>query len=340
MGCKKLLLTFIVLFSVCYSFAQVTTSAVTGLVKDAKGEGLIGATVKAIHVPTGTVYGTTTQEGGRYTIPNMKVGGPYTVTITYVGYQEQNFKDLYLSLGTALTQNVKLEDGSKSLNEVTITGQKSSIISSNRTGTQTNISQRQLTELPTVGRSIQDFARLTPQAVATYSSSNGSPMGISFAGQSNKFNQFTVDGANANDAFGLTATGTNGGQANVNAVPLESVQEVQIVLSPYDVTQSNFTGGGINAVTKSGTNQFHGSAYFLNQNQGFVGHNVQSDVKYATYNNTTWGASLGGPLVKNKAFFFVNAERMITKLRCLITLQMVVLVLNSALQDWILSVTM
>ena len=188
MGCKKLLLTFIVLLSVCYSFAQVTTSAVTGLVKDAKGEGLIGATVKAVHVPTGTVYGTTTQEGGRYTIPNMKVGGPYTITITYVGYQEQNFRDLYLSLGTALTQNVKLEDGSKSLNEVTITGQKSSIISSNRTGTQTNISQRQLTELPTVGRSIQDFARLTPQAVATYSSSNGSPLGISFAGQSNKFN--------------------------------------------------------------------------------------------------------------------------------------------------------
>jgi outer membrane receptor protein involved in Fe transport len=309
MGCKKLLLTFIVLLSVCYSFAQVTTSAVTGLVKDAKGEGLIGATVKAVHVPTGTVYGTTTQEGGRYTIPNMKVGGPYTITITYVGYQEQNFRDLYLSLGTALTQNVKLEDGSKSLNEVTITGQKSSIISSNRTGTQTNISQRQLTELPTVGRSIQDFARLTPQAVATYSSSNGSPLGISFAGQSNKFNQFTVDGASANDVFGLTSTGTNGGQANVNAVPLESVQEVQVVLSPYDVTQSNFTGGGINAVTKSGTNQFHGSAYFLNQNQGFVGKHVQSEAKYPSYNNTTWGASLGGPLVKNKAFFFVNAER-------------------------------
>ncbi|WPQ66126.1 carboxypeptidase regulatory-like domain-containing protein [Chitinophaga sancti] len=313
MGCKKLLLTFIVLFSVCYSFAQVTTSAVTGLVKDAKGEGLIGATVKAIHVPTGTVYGTTTQEGGRYTIPNMRVGGPYTITITYVGYQEQNIKDLYLSLGTALTQNVKLEDGSKSLNEVTITGQKSSIISSNRTGTQTNISQRQLTELPTVGRSIQDFARLTPQAVATYSSSNGSPLGISFAGQSNKFNSFTVDGANANDAFGLTATGTNGGQANVNAVPLESVQEVQIVLSPYDITQSNFTGGGINAVTKSGTNQFHGSAYFLNQNQSFVGENVQSKTKYPTYNNTTWGASLGGPIIKNKLFFFVNAERNDTK---------------------------
>jgi outer membrane receptor protein involved in Fe transport len=313
MGCKKLLLTFIVLLSVCYSFAQVTTSAVTGLVKDAKGEGLIGATVKAVHVPTGTVYGTTTQEGGRYTIPNMKVGGPYTITITYVGYQEQKVNDLYLSLGAPLSQNVKLEDGSKSLSEVTITGQRNSIISSNRSGTATNISQRQLTELPTVGRSLQDFARLTPQAVSTNNSSNGNPMGISFAGQSNKFNSFTVDGANANDAFGLTATGTNGGQANVNAVPLESVQEVQVVLSPYDVTQSNFTGGGINAVTKSGTNKFHGSAYFLNQNENFIGEQVQSKVKYPKYNNTTWGASLGGPIIKNKLFFFANVERNDTK---------------------------
>jgi hypothetical protein len=309
MGFKKLLLTFIVLLSVCYSFAQVTTSGVTGVIKDDKGQGLIGATVKAVHVPTGTVYGTTTQESGRYTIPNMRVGGPYTITVTYVGYETSTYKDLYLSLGSPLTQNGKLSDQSKSLSEVTITGTRNGIISSQRNGTTTNISQRQLVELPSVTRSIQDFARLTPQAVPTYSNTDGSPLGISFAGQSNKFNQFTVDGANANDVFGLSATGTNGGQTGANAVPLESIQEVQIVLSPYDVTQSGFTGGGINAVTKSGTNDFHGSAYFINQNEGIIGKSVQSQVKYNDYKNTTWGASLGGAIVKNKLFFFVNAER-------------------------------
>ncbi|GAA3950975.1 TonB-dependent receptor plug domain-containing protein [Chitinophaga oryziterrae] len=309
MGFKKLLLTFIVLLSVCYSFAQVTTSGVTGVIKDDKGQGLIGATVKAVHVPTGTVYGTTTQEGGRYAIPNMRVGGPYTITVTYVGYETSTYKDLYLSLGSPLTQNGKLSDQSKSLSEVTITGTRNGIISSQRNGTSTNISQRQLTELPTVSRSIQDFTRLTPQAVPTYSSTDGSPLGISFAGQSNKFNQFSVDGANANDVFGLSATGTNGGQTGANPVPLESIQEVQVVLSPYDVTQSGFTGGGVNAVTKSGTNTFHGSAYFLNQNEGFIGKNVLNQVKYPEYKNTTWGASLGGAIVKNKLFFFVNAER-------------------------------
>jgi hypothetical protein len=309
------LLRAIVLLILCVSgalslaSAQVTTGTVSGSVKGSDGQPLIGATVKAVHVPSGTVFGTVTQPDGRFTIPNMRVGGPYTIEVSYVGYVPRTYKDLTVSLGTPLSLPVVLESTSKSLAEVQVIYNRNAVISPEHTGTATNVSSRELNALPTINRSISDFARLSPQAAAYSNSDDGSSMGMSFAGQNNRYNQFTIDGASANDVFGLAASGTNGGQAGLNPIPLDAIQDVHIVLSPYDVTQSGFTGGGINAVTKSGTNQFHGSVYGYYQNQDFVGKSVSSGQKLSTFTNETYGASLGGPIIKNKLFFFVDAEK-------------------------------
>lgn len=307
---KHVLLLVLALFAAVSTFAQVTTGSITGTVKDSKGLPLPGATIVATHVPSGTTYNTAAKANGQYTIPNMRVGGPYTVKVSFVGFEPRTFSNLTLSLGTPLKIEVVLAETGKALAEVTVSGaKKGSVISPERNGTSTHVSQAELQSLPTISRSIQDFARLTPQAVANYSSSDGSPLGITFAGQNNRYNQFTIDGANATDVFGLSASGVNGGQAGINPIPLEAIQEVQILLSPYDVTQGGFTGGGINAVTKSGTNTFHGSAYTYLQNQNFIGKSVTNGAKYQNFKANTYGVSIGGPIVKNKLFFYLNGER-------------------------------
>ncbi|OKS86756.1 hypothetical protein RG47T_2213 [Mucilaginibacter polytrichastri] len=293
-----------------FTYAQVTTGSFTGTIKDSKGLPLPGATVIATHVPTGTTYSTVSRNNGDFNLPNVKSGGPYTVKISFVGFAARTFTDLAASLGTPTKVEVILLDEGKTLSEVNIKGtKKGSVISTERKGPSTNVSLQQLQSLPSVSRSVQDFARLTPQAISINSSSDGSPLGIQFAGQSNKYNQFTVDGAMSNDVFGLAGSGTNGGQAGANPIPLESISELQIVLAPYDVTQGGFTGGGINAVTKSGTNEFHGSAYGYYQNQDLIGKSVSTDLKYNNFKNKTYGFSLGGPIIKNKLFFFGNYER-------------------------------
>lgn len=291
------------------AIAQVTTGSITGSIRGTDGQPLIGASVKAVHNPSGTVFGTVSQTDGHFTIPNMRVGGPYTVEVSYVGYVTRTYHDIRVDLGTPQSLPVVLESASKSLAEVQIIYNKNAIISPEHTGTATNVDSREIGSLPTINRSIADFARLSPQAIAYSNSSDGSSMGMSFAGQNNRYNQFTIDGASANDVFGLSASGTNGGQAGLNPIPLDAIEAVHIVLSPYDVTQSGFTGGGINAVTKSGTNSFHGSLYGYYQNQDFVGKSITSAQKLATFSNKTYGASLGGPIIKNKLFFFVDAER-------------------------------
>lgn len=306
---KYLLFLMFTLFTGVAAFAQVTTTSMIGTIKDDKGATLPGATIIATHVPTGTVYSTSTRANGTYTIPNMKAGGPYTVKISFIGFETRTVDNLALALGTPLRYDATLAETGKQLSEVTVKGaKKGAIISPERTGASTNISAAEIQTLPTVNRSIQDYARLTPQATAYNSNSDGSSMGISFAGQSNKYNSFTVDGAMANDVFGLSATGTNGGQAAANPIPLESIQELQVLLSPYDITQSNFTGGGINAVTKSGTNDVHGALYGFSQTQNFIGKAPSNGLKYQTYKNQTWGASVGLPIIKNKLFFFGNYE--------------------------------
>ncbi|WP_345955466.1 carboxypeptidase regulatory-like domain-containing protein [Mucilaginibacter sp. PAMB04168] len=307
---KNLLLALLFLFTTAIAFAQVTTGTITGTVKDSKGQPLPGTTVVATHVPTGTNYSTVTRGNGQYTIPNVRAGGPYTIKITFVGFTTVTYNDLAASLGQPLKVDAVLLEEGRQLSAVTVNAaRRGSVISPQRTGTATNVSSAQLQSLPTVNRNIQDFARLTPQGVSRNGNSDGSAFGMEFAGQSNKYNQFTIDGALSNDAFGLASSGTNGGQASTNPISIEAIQELQILLSPYDVTQGGFTGGGINAVTKSGTNTFHGSVYGLMQNEDLLGKSVLNDTKYQQFKNQTAGISLGGPIIKNKLFFFGNYER-------------------------------
>ncbi len=303
------MVTLLLLLAGKTTYAQVTTSSIVGRITDNNGEALPGATVKATHEPTGTVYGTVTRENGQYTLPNLRVGGPYSLEVTFVGYTPKKLTDLAVALGTPLSANITLEGGSANLQEVTVTADKGSVISSVRNGASTYISLRQMQSLPTISRSVQDFTRLTPQA-------NTAGSGTSFAGQNNRYNQFTIDGANASDAFGLAGTGTNGGQANLNPISIETIQEMQVVLSPYDITYGGFTGGGINAVTKSGSNTLHGSVYGQFQNEKFVGKSASYNETttrnpYAEFSNKTFGASLSGPIIKNKLFFYLNGERFV-----------------------------
>lgn len=310
MGFKKLLITFLCVLGVATAFAQVTTSGLNGIIKDDQNQGLPGATVKATHLPTGTIYGTTTQPDGRYTIPNMRAGGPYKVEVTFIGYSARTFEDIHLKLGVIQKLDATLASGSQQLKEISVTGQRGGIINPNNSGTAVNISRNQIENLPTVTRSVQDFARLSAQASTYSSGSDGSPLGISFGGQNNRYNQFAIDGAMANDVFGLAASGTNGGQAGANPISIEAIDQIQVVLNPYDVKQSGFAGGGINAITKSGTNDFHGAAYYLFQNEGLVGKSPNAvKSKYGKFNNDIYGIGIGGPIIKNKLFFYLNAER-------------------------------
>lgn len=312
---KIALLAALLLAPFCFILAQVTTGSITGVVKVPEGKPVAGAVVQATLQSTGSVYSTIAADNGHYTLPNLRVGGPYVVTIKFVGLKDQTFSDVYVSLGAPIVIDVVLTDQENKLNEVVVTSNTGKgVISSQRTGASTYISTRVLQTAPTINRSVQDFARLTPQVKAGNNNGSGNSTGLSFAGQNNRYNQFSIDGANANDAFGLGSSGTNGGQANVNPISIETIQEMQILLSPYDVTMGGFTGGGINAVTKSGTNTFHGSAYLQYQNQNWVGKSAgyNSDVtrnEYGKFSNKTFGASLGGPIIKNKLFFYANVER-------------------------------
>ncbi|MFT4092346.1 MAG: carboxypeptidase regulatory-like domain-containing protein [Niabella sp.] len=295
--------------------AQVTTGSIVGTVKSQNGENLQGATIVAVHVPTGSKYSSSANSTGQYTLPNLRVGGPYTLTVSYTGFKDEVFDDLQVTLGNPQVVDVVLKTTDKSLDEVVVTGvAKGSILSSQRNGTSVTLNLRDIQNTPTVNRSVQDYVRLMPQVKVGNASGDGASTGMSFGGQNNRYNQFSIDGANATDGFGLGSTGTNGGQANVNPISMEAIQELQIVMSPYDVTQGGFTGGGINAVTKSGSNQFHVSLYGQFQNQDFVGKNAgyNSDIvrkKLDDFKNTTYGASFSGALVKDKLFFYINAEQ-------------------------------
>lgn len=286
------------------SQAQVTTSSMTGKVTDEKGDPLAGATVVVTHEPSGTQYATLTNADGRFNIVLMRVGGPYLINTSYVGYQAQSVKDVYLSLGNVSNVNVVLSENSTQLNEVTVAYARQSTFNSDRTGATTNISNAVVQAVPTISRGLKDFTKLSPLANTTGS-------GTSFAGSNNRYNQFAIDGLVNNDVFGLAASGTNGGQTGIEPISLDAIEEFQINIAPYDVRQGGFTGGGINAVTKSGTNKFSGSLYGFGNNQSLVGKvnpltGVSAD--YPKYSDYQAGFTLGGPIMKNKLFFFVNGE--------------------------------
>ncbi len=303
---KKILLILMVAAVPFAMQAQVTTSGITGSILTETGTPLEGATITAVHTPSGTQYAATSRKGGTFVMSNMRVGGPYTVTVTYVGYQTATFNDINLELGIDTKLSPKLSTTSQTLTEVVVGATRS--IGRTKQGTSTQITQQQLQTLPTITRNIDDYTRLVPQAQARRSTSDGSTLGVSFAGQSNKYNKFAIDGANATDVFGLAASGTNGGQASLNPIPFDAIDQVQVVLSPYDVTLSGFTGGGINAVTKSGTNVLHGSVYGFNQNESLVGKSPNDNSKFGQFSDKIYGARLGGAIIKNKLFFFVNYE--------------------------------
>ncbi len=275
----------------------VTTSSINGVVTDDKGAVLPGATVVAVHTPSGTQYGTTTNAQGQYNFPAVRIGGPYTLTISFVGFQDNKVENLFANLGSSADANVKLVETGTQLSEVVVAASRSSVINSNRTGAATGITNAQITTLPTLNRSFSDFTRLDARA-----------NGLSFAGRNSGYNNFTVDGALFNNAFGLSST--VGGQAGAQPISLDAIDQLQVTIAPYDVRQGSFTGAGINAVTRSGSNQIQGSVYYYVRDQSFVGKKVgdtESPVNAFNLNNV--GFRLGGPIIKNKLFLFVNYER-------------------------------
>ncbi len=273
--------------------AQVTTASMSGTVMF-QDEPVIGATVLAVHEPSGTNYGTITNVDGRFSLQGMRTGGPYKVTISYVGYQSAVYSGITLQLGENYNLNVKLKESSETLDEIVITAAKTKF-NTEKTGATTNISSSQITSLPTINRSISDIARLSPYA-----------SDMSFAGGDGRSTNFTVDGANFNNNFGLSDNLPGGG----NPISMDAIEEVQVVIAPFDVRQTNFIGGGINAITKSGTNTFKGSAYTYFQNQNIRGNSIDGEDlgARAKESKTIYGATFGGPIIKNKLFFFANVE--------------------------------
>jgi hypothetical protein len=286
------------MFASIVAFAQVTTSSLSGVVVDQNGEPVIGAAVMALHEPSGTVYGAVTNADGRYTIQGMRTGGPYKVDFSCLGYQETTYTGITLQLAETFTLNAKVVESTEFLEATVVVADAASKFNSQeRTGAVTNINNAQITAIPTVNRSITDVTRLSPYG----------GNGMSFAGSDGRLANFTVDGANFNNNFGLSSNLPGGG----NPISIDAIEELQVVISPYDVRQTNFIGGGVNAITKSGTNTFKGTAYIYHKNENMQGDAVDGEqISGARDKNrsTTYGLTFGGPIVKNKLFFFVNAE--------------------------------
>lgn len=287
-------------FAVCAS-AQVTTSAVNGQVVDENNQPVMGAAVTAVHNPSGTRYRAVTNANGHYTIQGMRTGGPYTVKVSYIGYGESVYDKLFLALGESTPINVTLSPADTQLSEATVTGTRK-----NKGGAAENFSLAQIQSVPTVSRNIYDLAKNSPMAMANKDG------GITFAGSNNRYNSFQVDGVVMNDVFGLTSSGTNGGQTGANPISMDAIQEMQVVVAPFDIRQSGFTGGAINVVTKQGTNETHGSAYTFFNNESLYG-KYRADLGYAKkpmpqQYERTFGGTLGGAFIKDKLFYFVSAE--------------------------------
>lgn len=294
-----------------YAFGQgATTSEINGRVLTENGESLPGATIVVVHTPTGTQSGTTADYQGYFRLPNLNVGGPYTVSISFIGYQPYKRNDVVLSLGQAYKINTKLKDENQKIDEVTVVAKMVGdyqVFDGNRTGSETVVSREDIDELPSVSGNLNDFLRLTPQA----STNDG---GMTLAGMNNRFNSLMIDGTVNNDVFGLSGSGMNGGQAGVSPISIEAIEQLQVVLAPYDVRQGGFAGGGINAVTKSGTNQLKGIVYHKFRNEKLAGktptyHFDGERERLDEFSAKTTGFSIGGPIIKNKLFFFVNGEK-------------------------------
>lgn len=281
------------LLCVVPAMAQVTTASMSGEVSS-NGEPVIGATIMAVHTPSGTNYGTITNMDGRFDLQGMRTGGPYEITVSYIGYQTAIFKEVTLQLGETYNLNVDLKESSEELDEVVVTAERTRFMTE-KTGAALNISNEKMNSIPTINRSIEDLARISPYA-----------NGMGFAGGDGRSTNFTVDGANFNNNFGLNDGLPGGG----NPISMDAIEEVQVVIAPFDVRQTNFIGGGINAITKSGTNTFKGSAYTYHYNDNMRGNRVDGESMNVPAENDKhiYGATFGGPIIKDKLFFFANVE--------------------------------
>jgi len=291
---KNLMVAFLVVITATLN-AQVTTSGIAGKVISGS-ELIIGATIVATHTPSGTVYGAVSNADGRFNIVGMRVGGPYEIHISYIGFSSVKISNVNLQLGETYPVNVNLREDTNELQDLVVSVQRTKF-TTEKTGAVTNITSNQMLSLPSVSRSIIDVTRLSPYG----------GNGMSFGGTDGRTANFTVDGANFNNNFGLSSGLPGGG----SPISLEAIEELQVVITPYDVRQTNFIGGGVNAITKSGTNTFSGSAYVYHRNENLRGDAVngkQIPGARDVDRNTTYGFTFGGPIIKNKLFFFVNGE--------------------------------
>ncbi|MDT7858032.1 carboxypeptidase regulatory-like domain-containing protein [Rubrivirga sp. S365] len=304
---RNLLLALLVLAPAAAMAQGTTTSTLTGTVTDVAGVPIPGANVVAVHEPSGTPYGAATQADGRYSIRGLRVGGPYTVTARFVGYGATSVTGLQLTLGQTETVDFELAEDTAQLGEVSVIAIDDPILSGSRTGARTTVDEEQIERLPTINRSLADFARLTPQAAT------GTDDQVSVAGRNNRYNNIQVDGATLNDVFGLSGTGAPGGQANAQPISLDAVETFNVDIAPFDVRYNGFTGAQINAVTKSGTNNFSGSVRYLGRNEALVGSLPSTDAigetdEFGDFSNQFFVGTLGGPIIQDKLFFFANAE--------------------------------
>lgn len=294
---KKIITLLFFVFGLHMMVGQTTTSSIKGIVKSSSNELLPGATVLAIHTPSGTKYSALSNADGRFNMLNMRIGGPYKIVVSFIGFKNQEFNDVYLELGKAFGLDIILQDESQKLEEVKVVGAKNKVFQSGRTGAETTIGRRELAVLPTISRSAEDFTRLEPSA-----------SGGSFGGRNDQYNNYSLNGAVFNNPFGLDAA-TPGGQTSSQPISLDAIDQIQVATAPYDVTLSGFTGASVNAVTKSGTNEFHGTAYSFYRNQDLTGNKVHGEKIFVpSLEQTQAGLSIGGPIVKNKLFFFANYE--------------------------------
>lgn len=278
-------------------YAQVTTGALTGTVLDENGDILSGASLVATHEPSGTRYGVISRSDGRFNLPNLRIGGPYTIEASFLGYKKQSYEGVFIKLGERLILDFKLNTKSTTLDEVLITADLNSLLNSERNGPETNISSDQIRNLPTISRSASDYYRLTPNSD-----------GNSFGGRNDQFNNFSLDGSIFNNPFGLDAA-TPGGQTDAQPISLDAIEQISVSVAPYDVTQAGFTGAAVNAVTKSGTNRLQGTVFGFFRNQDLTGSKVGgTDIFVPDLRQVQKGFSIGGPIVKDKVFFFANFE--------------------------------
>jgi hypothetical protein len=301
---KKIMMSLLSLFVTIATWAQVTTSSLSGVVKNQKGESLSGASVQATHVPTGTIYKTSSSKSGVYNIPAVKPGGPYTITVSFVGFKEEVATNLETSLGMTLNQDFQLQEATLQLKEVTVVGSKNSIMSKDRTGAAQQFSKTQLQTMPITGaRTIDGITKYNPMGD-----------GRSFGAQDSRLNNFTIDGSQFNNNFGLGSSAQAGGRTGASAISLDAIEQLQVNVAPFDVRQSGFVGAGINAVTRSGTNNYEGSVYHTRRDNSstYIGNSANGvPVTAAKFDEKVVGFRLGGPIVKNKLFLFGNFENIV-----------------------------